>query len=159
MKKLYLITLFIWFLSLLIWQILFKSNETIQPILWEIHTIYSSSIAFFILLNCINSEKILDIIKIIFRILFKVWFVILVAFTLKRSFDLKGFLLTTTFVFGYLEGQIDLYTWINNGSGIFIVNDLKLDNIKRNKVLISVSLIGIIHALSALIAFIFFKIK
>ena len=131
----------------------------IQPILWEIHSIYSGSIVFFILLNCINSEKILDIIKIIFRILFKVWFVILVAFTLKKSFDLKGFLLTATFAFGYLEGQIDIYSWINNGNGIFIINDLKLDNIKKNKVLISVSLIGIIHILSALIAFLFFEIK
>ncbi len=158
-KKPIKITFLIWALSILIWQILFTSNLIIEPILWEIHTIYSSSIAFFILLSYSSSEKILDVIKIVFRILFKVWFVILIAFTLKKSFDLKGFLLTATFAFGYLEGQIDIYSWVNNGSGIFIIKELKLDNLKKNKLLITVSLIGIIHIFSALIAFAFFCLK
>ena len=109
-KKLALITLIFWLIALSFWQIIFNSGSILTPVLWEIHTIFTSVILFYILINFIFSEPILNIIKISFRILFKVWFVIFIAFSIKKSFDIKGFLLTATFAFVYLEGLIESYT-------------------------------------------------
>ena len=88
-KKLTLFTILSWLLALVIWQIMFNSHSVLSEILWEIHTIFSLVLAFYIIMNLIVPEKILEIIKIIFRILFKVWFVIFIAFSLKKSFDIK----------------------------------------------------------------------
>jgi hypothetical protein len=106
-----------------------------------------------------TSEKIIDVIKIVFRILFKVWFVILLAFTMKKSFEAKGFILTLTFSFGYLEGLIDINSWFKNGQGNFIFNDLKIEETKQNRLSICIAAIGCIHIISAVIAYLFLLIK
>ena len=158
-KKLTLFTFLSWLLALIIWQMMFNSHEVLSSVLWEIHTIFSSVIVFYIVINLTVSEKILDIIKIIFRILFKVWFVIFIAFSLKKSFDIKGFLLTATFAFGYLEGLIDLNTWINNKNAEFIFDYFKVINLKNNRLQVCILTISFIHVFSAIIAFVFFNIK
>lgn len=159
LKKTGFIGLGIWLLSLSIWQLLFFSNNIIAPILWEIQTIYSSVILFFLVVSSTNSEKIIDIIKIIFRILFKVWFIILLAFTMKKSFEEKGFILTVTFSFGYLEGLIDFNSWIKSSQGNFVFSDLKLEETKKNRLSICVAAIGFIHIISAAIAYLFLLIN
>ena len=158
-KKLTLFTILSWLLALVIWQIMFNSHSVLSEILWEIHTIFSLVLAFYIIMNLIVPEKILEIIKIIFRILFKVWFVIFIAFSLKKSFDIKGFLLTATFVFGYFEGLIDLNSWISNKNADYLFDYFKVENLKTTRIPICIMLLSLIHVFSALIAFVFFSIK
>jgi hypothetical protein len=158
-KKVIFITTLFWLLSLLIWQLLFYSNSIIEPILWEIHTIYTSVIVFFTTITLIASEKSLDIIKIIFRILFKVWFIILLAFTMKKSFEAKAFILTLTFAFGYLEGLIDLNSWFKSDNKNFVFGNLQLEDNRKNRVSICIISIGFIHIISAVIAYLFLLIN
>ena len=158
-KKLSLFTILSWLLALAIWQLIFNSHEVLSPILWEIHTVFSSVLVFYIVMNLVVPEKILDIIKIIFRILFKVWFVIFIAFSLKKSFDIKGFLLTATFAFGYLEGLIDFNAWVNNQNAEFIFYYFGVENVKKNRLQVCIIAISLIHIFSAFIAFAFFSIK
>ncbi len=158
-KKLILFAFILFGFALGLWQLLFYSHPILSLILWEIHTIFTSVIVFYILVNLWVNEKILDIIKILFRVLFKVWFVIFIAFSLKKSFDIKGFLLTATFVFGYLEGMIDLNSWFSNQNSHFIFRYFKAENNSKNRILLSILSISLIHIFSALIAYVFFYIK
>ena len=151
------VTICFWLFSLLIWQIIFNSNSNLTPILWEIHTIYSCVLIFYVLLSYVISAHFFDAIKIVFRILFKVWFVILIAFSMKKTIDNKGFLLSATFIFGYLEGLIDLNTWIVN-KNFFLIFENKFENNKLNRLLICIILLSIIHIISAFIAYLFFDI-
>ena len=158
-KKLILIPFLSWGLALGVWQLLFNSHSVLSPVLWEIHTVFTSVIVFYVVVNLLIAEKILDIVKIIFRILFKVWFVIFIAFSFKKSFDFKGFLLTATFVFGYLEGLIDLNSWTSNQESHFIFSFFKEKNNKRNRIPVCIICIAMIHIFSAFIAFVFFNIQ
>ncbi len=158
-KKLTLFTFLSWGIALAVWQSLFYSHPILSSILWEIHTIFSSVLVFYVVINLIVAERILDIIKIIFRILFKVWFVIFIAFSLKKSFNIKGFLLTATFVFGYFEGLIDLNSWISNRNADYLFDCFKVENLKTTRIPICIMLLSLIHVFSALIAFVFFNIK
>ena len=158
-KKLLLFSFLSWLIALIIWQLIFNSHEVLSPILWEIHTIFSSVIVFYILMNLIVVEKIVAIIKIVFRILFKVWFVIFFAFSLKKSFNIKGFILTATFIFGYFEGLIDLNSWLVNKQTNYIFDYFKVKNLKQSRIPVSIMLLSIIHVFSALVALVFFNIK
>lgn len=158
-KKLLLFSFLSWLIALIIWQLIFNSHEVLSPILWEIHTIFSSVIVFYILMNLIVAEKIVAIIKIVFRILFKVWFVIFFAFSLKKSFNIKGFILTATFIFGYFEGLIDLNSWLVNKQTNYIFDYFKVKNLKQSRIPVSIMLLSIIHVFSALVALVFFNIK
>ena len=158
-KKLLLFSFLSWLIALIIWQLIFNSHEVLSPILWEIHTIFSSVIVFYILMNLIVAEKIVAIIKIVFRILFKVWFVIFFAFSLKKSFNIKGFILTATFIFGYFEGLIDLNSWLVNKQTNYIFDYFKVKNLKQSRIPVSIMLLSIIHVFSSLVALVFFNIK
>lgn len=158
-KKLVVFSFIFWLIALAIWQIIFNTGSILTPVLWEIHTIFTSVILFYILINFLFSEPILNIIKISFRILFKVWFVIFIAFSIKKSFDIKGFLLTATFVFGYLEGLIDLNLWITNEDDHYIFSFFNVNNTKNNRIFACIILISIIHIFSSLIALVFFNIN
>ena len=157
-KKLLLFSILSWLIALIIWQVLFNSHEILSPILWEIHTIFSSVIVFYILINVLFTEKIADVIKIVFRILFKVWFVIFFAFSLKKSFNIKGFILTATFVFGYFEGLIDINSWLVNKQNDYLLDYFKAANSKKTRIPVCIIFISIIHVFSALVALVFFNI-
>jgi hypothetical protein len=147
-------------LALAVWHVLFWNNPILQPILWEIHTIFTSVLLFFIFLNYTLSPKLFDIVKIVFRILIKVWFVIFIAFSMhKNLFDVKGFVLTATFVFGYLEGYIDLNSWLNNSNTVFVFDFFAVDNTIKSRLTLCVLGISWIHIFSACIAFIYFTIQ
>lgn len=121
-KKLPYVTAVTYVSALAFWQFLFANNSVLSPVLWEIHTIFTSVLLFFILMNYALKPEIFDIIKIVFRILTKVWFVIFIAFSMhKNLFDVRGFILTATFVFGYIEGFIDLNSWLNNPKTSFVL--------------------------------------
>jgi hypothetical protein len=158
-KKLTLFTILSWGIALAIWQLIFYSHSILSPILWEIHTIFTSVLVFYIIINSVLPEKTVDIVKIIFRILFKVWFVIFIAFSLKKSFDIKGFLLTATFVFGYLEGLIDLNSWLSNKNADYTFDYFKVKNMKNTRIAVSIMFLSLIHIFSAMIAFLFFSVK
>ena len=146
--------------ALLFWQILFANNSALSPVLWEIHTIFTSVLLFFMLMNYVLNPKLFDIVKIVFRILIKVWFVIFIAFSMhKNLFDVKGLVLTATFVFGYLEGFIDLNTWLINPSTAFVFDFFKTENSAKNRLICCILGISWIHVLSASIAWIYFSIK
>ena len=151
------ITFCFWLFSLLIWQIIFNSNSNLTPILWQIHAIYSCVLIFYILLSYTVSTQFFDAIKIVFRILFKVWFVIFIAFSMKKNINNKGFLLSATFIFGYFEGLIDLNTWITN-KNLFLIFKNKFENSKVNRLLICIILLSIIHVISAFVAYLFFDV-
>jgi len=110
------IAFFSWLIALMIWQLVFRLDLIVSEILWEIHTIFSSVILFYLLLNLMFRDETLDFIKICFRIVFKVWVIIFVAFSMHNSFNQKGFVLTSTFIFGYLEGLIDTNAWLKKMS-------------------------------------------
>ncbi len=158
-KKLILFTFLFWGLALGIWQLIFNSHSVLSPVLWEIHVIFTSVIVFYIAINLIVAEKVLDIVKIIFRILFKVWFVIFIAFSLKKSFDIRGFLLTATFAFGYLEGLIDLNAWTSDQESHFIFSFFNEANNKKTRIPVCIICLSMIHIFSAFIAFVFFTVE
>lgn len=154
-EKLPLITFLSWLFALVIWQTIFNLHPVLSEILWEIHTIFSSVILFYILLNLFVNEQILDLIKFTFRIVFKVWIIIFIAFSMHNSFDQKAFILTATFVFGYLEGLIDINSWLKNTSLIIPLRN----NTKYNKMMVSIIFISLIHVFCAFIALVFFNIE
>lgn len=146
--------------ALAIWQIFFWNNPVLKPILWQIHTIFTSVLLFFVFLNFSLNPKLFDIVKIVFRILIKVWFVIFIAFSMhKNLFDVKGFVLTATFVFGYLEGYIDLNSWLNNPNTAFVFDFFGIENSPKSRLKLCVLGISWIHIFSACIAFVYFSIQ
>jgi hypothetical protein len=157
-KKLSITAFFVWLNALVIWQLIFNSHSVISDILWEIHTIFSSVIVFYIFLNLLFKDEILDFIKICFRIVFKVWLIIFIAFSMHNSFNQKGFVLTSTFIFGYLEGLIDVNSWLRNRNISKNSKIGKLCNTKTDKIILSVITISVVHILCAFIALIFFSI-
>ena len=158
-KKLTAITVLSWLLALVIWQLVFNSHHIVAEILWEIHTIFSSVLLFYILLNLIFADEILDFIKICFRIVFKVWLIIFIAFAMQNSFNQKAFVLTTTFIFGYLEGLIDVNAWLRNKSLMIFPFATKYNQTKFDKIQLSIIAITIVHSVCAFIALVFFSIK
>jgi len=159
-KNLPFATLVTYLVALAFWQLLFANNSVLSPVLWEIHTIFTSVLLFFILMNYGLNPKLFDIIKIVFRILIKVWFVIFIAFSMhKNLFDVKGFVLTATFVFGYLEGFIDLNSWLNNPSTAFVYDFFHTTNSPKNRLTLCILGISWIHIFSACIAGIYFSIN
>ena len=158
LKKLTLFTILSWVFALAIWQIIFNSHPVVSEILWEIHTIFTCVILFYLVLNIVVKEATLDFIKICFRIVFKVWLIIFIAFSMHNSFNQKGFVLTSTFIFGYLEGLIDVNAWLRSRN---FTADSKIGNsckTKSDKIALSVVAISTVHFLCAFIAFIFFSI-
>ncbi len=158
-KKLILFSILSWLIALVFWQIILNSHEILSPVLWEIHTIFSSVLVFYIFINLIVPEKILGVIKIVFKILFKVWFVIFIAFSLKKTFNLKGFILTATFIFGYFEGLIDLNSWLSHKHADYIFNYFRVENLKKSRIPVCIMLLSLIHVFSALVALLFFNVK
>ena len=158
-NKLIFFTFLAWGTALGVWQIIFNSGSVLSPVLWEIHTIFTCVILFFVVANWLLDENFLDVIKIIFRILFKVWFVILVAFSMKKSFDIKGLLLTATFAFGYLEGLIDLNAWTSNQNSHFVFSLLNEKNNTKTRIPVCIICLSLIHIFSAFIALAFFNFK
>jgi hypothetical protein len=147
-------------LAMAIWQLFFWNNPILNPILWQIHAIFTSVLMFFVILNYTLTTNLFDIIKIVFRILTKVWFVIFIAFSMhKNLFDVKGFLLTATFIFGYLEGLIDINSWLKNPTSTFVFDFFAAENLPKSRLTLCVLGISWIHIFSACIALIYFTIK
>ena len=138
-----------WLIALVIWQIIFNSHPIVSELLWEIHTIFTSVILFYILLNVFVSDAILDFIKICFRIVFKVWLIIFIAFSMQNSFNQKGFVLTSTFIFGYLEGLIDVNAWLRNHKFSANSRIATLVTTKYNTVVLSIISIALVHIICA----------
>jgi hypothetical protein len=157
-KKTLLITFLTWLFALTIWQLLFHSHAIVGEILWEIHTIFSSVIVFYVLLNLFLKEEQLDFIKIGFRIVFKVWLIIFISFSMQNSFNQKGFLLTSTFIFGYLEGLIDVNAWLRQKKFTSNSTITNYTNTKKDKIATSIIIVSIIHVFCAFIALLFFNI-
>lgn len=158
-KKLIFSTIILWLCAILIWQLLFYNHSVISEILWEIHTIFSSVIIFYLILNILVKEETLDFIKICFRIVFKVWLIIFIAFSMHNSFNQKGFVLTCTFIFGYLEGLIDVNAWLRNKKFKFDSKIGALIKSNSDQIKLSIIAISIVHFVCAFIALIFFSIN
>lgn len=156
--KLKVIAFFSWLIALVVWQLLFYKHAVVSEILWEIHTIFTSVILFYILLNFIAKDEILDFIKICFRIVFKVWLIIFIAFSMHHSFNQKGFVLTSTFIFGYLEGLIDVNAWLRNRRFSDASKIGNLIRTKTDRIISSIIAISVVHVLCAFIALLFFNI-
>lgn len=154
-----IIAFFTWLFAIGVWQLIFNAHPVVAPILWEIHTIFTSVILLYAVLSFLVTEKELNFIKIIFRIIFKVWLIIFIAFSMNKSFNQKGFILTATFVFGYLEGLIDINSSINDSNSVALFSFIKKPITKNDKTTTSIIIISAIHFLCALIAVIFFNIK
>lgn len=160
LKNLNFATLVTYLVAIGFWQFLFNKNSVLSPVLWEIHTVFSSVLLFFVLMNYALKPQLFDIVKIIFRILIKVWFVIFIAFSMhKNLFDVKGFILTATFIFGYLEGLIDLNSWLNNPNTHFIFDFFKTTNTPKSRLTLCVLGISWIHIFSGIIASLYFSIN
>lgn len=135
-----------------VWEVLFFANTLIKPILWEIHTIYTLTLLTYVFLFIRINDAYLDVLKVGLRVSFRVWLIIILAFVMQNRYKNQPLILTFTFVFGYLEGLIDLNAWLKNSPQ----KESKLFNTdeKMNRLYKTLFYMHFIHILSALFAFV-----
>ncbi len=80
----FLFTLIAMIVAMTVWQLLFRSHRIVSGILWEIHTIFSSVVVFYAFVAFLLPAKALAFVKILVRLIFKVWIVIFIASRCKK---------------------------------------------------------------------------
>jgi len=143
---------------MILWQLIFHSHPVLEYILWEIHTIFVSVILFYSFVAYVVPAKALSFVKILVRVIFKVWIVIFIAFSMQKTFDKTGFVLSATFIFGYFEALLDLDSWNAKHEG-FLPKVLTANKEKSGRIMQSVFCLSFIHMICAFIALGFFSIS
>lgn len=144
--------------ALLTWQLLFWKNPLLKNVLVDIHSIFSCTILCYFILRMAFKPSIMDFIKVFIRTLFRVWLLIFITFAIARSMDRIGTLLSLTFIFGYIEGLLDINKWLeatNPFPGLF---QLHPNGNKVNHALATILLMSIIHILCSLVIFVFYLV-
>ena len=143
------------FACLLFWTLLFKNNNYINPVLSDIHLIYFSTLAFYLLIKISVSTIYLDFIKIFVRTLFRVWLLIFITLSIVKSMDRVGLLLSITFLFGYFEGCLDLDRWLQSNKHSLLRRVFNLTYNKWNEGFLVIFFMSIIHILCSFVIFLF----
>jgi hypothetical protein len=144
--------------AMVVWQSIFRSHPILKDILWEIHTIFISVILFYSVVAYIVPAKALSFVKILVRVIFKVWIVIFIAFSMQKTFDKTGFVLSATFIFGYFEALLDLDSWIAKHES-FLPKTISVNKDKAGRIMQSIFCLSCIHIICAFIALGFFSIS
>lgn len=141
------------FFTCLFWTLLFYNHEIISKVIWDINIIFLSVVVFYVAVKNIFSEQLIDFVKIYVRIIFRVWLLIFITFSMYQGETRVGFLLSISFIFGYFEGLIDIENWLKSGK-----NPIKLQpQFLANTTLTSILFLSGIHFSCAIILWLFFK--
>ena len=90
--------------AILFWTILFIRNQFLKDVLLEIHLIFTSTLLAYLIIILLFNQSMMDFIKVFIRTLFRVWLLIFITFAMSKSMERVGYLLSITFIFGYIEG-------------------------------------------------------
>ncbi len=154
--KILLVVIFVTILTCSFWTLLFYKHAIIGEVVWDINRIFISVLTFYLIIKLTVSARYIDLIKIYFRIIFRVWLLIFITFSMYKGTERVAFLLSISFIFGYFEGLIDIDAWLKNATQrqfkFSFVNQLL-----ANKIMASVIFINFIHFSCAIILWIFFR--
>ena len=131
--------------ALLTWTLLFYKNPVLKDVLLDIHVIFSSTIVGYLVIRLLFNSTTIDIIKVFIRTLFRVWLLIFITFAISRSMDRVGTLLSLTFIFGYIEGLLDINKWIESKPSFPGLFPKEVADNKINHALASILVMSIIH--------------
>jgi len=145
-----------YFAALLVWTLLFFRNKFLKDVLFDIHLIFSSTILSYIFIRLLSSSTVIDFIKIFIRTLFRVWLLIFITFAISNSMDRIGILLSLTFIFGYIEGLLDINKWLESDPSCLGLLPKGVRNNKTNHTSATIFLMSIIHILCAVAVLVFY---
>jgi hypothetical protein len=154
--KLLLIVIFVTILTCGFWTVLFYKHTIIGEVVWDINKIFVSVLAFYCLIKSTVAPRYIDFMKIYIRIIFRVWLLIFITFSMYKGTERIAFLLSISFIFGYLEGLIDIEAWIKT----IHQRELKFEFINQllaNRMIASIIFINVIHFTCAIILWTFFR--
>ncbi len=157
-RNLLYLTITSYFVGLLTWTLFFYRNPYLKNVLVDIHLIFSSTIACYLVIRLVFSLSILDFIKVFIRTLFRVWLLIFITFAISRSMDRIGFLLSLTFIFGYIEGLLDINKWLESNPSLFGIFPKNLATNKMNHAISTIFVMNMIHILCAIAVLIFYTL-
>ena len=149
-KRLYLLTGLFVALAILLWQLLFHAHPFLDEVLWEIHTIFLSTLLVYFAVSSLVTNDFMDFIKVVFKTVFKVWLVIFISFSMAKPGEQAAFLLTTAFILGYLEGLLDIDKWMMDKSSVPLFKQLVVQT-KRQKTLAVILLMSLVHIVCAVL--------
>jgi hypothetical protein len=138
-------TLSVYVLAILIWSVLFYRNPFLKDVLNDIHFIFSSTLVVYVLIQMLLSLSAVDFIKVFIRTLFRVWLLIFITFAISSSTERIGILLSLTFIFGYIEGVLDINKCLESSPSLPFLNTKDLAHNKFNHAMISMLLMSTIH--------------
>jgi len=155
-RSLFYLTLLVYIMALLVWTLFFYQNPFFKDVLIDIHVIFSSTIAGYCCIRMFFSSAIMDFIKVFIRTLFRVWLLIFITFAVSRSMDRIGTLLSLTFIFGYIEGLMDINKWLESGHPFkrYVPDQLAANKI--NHAMATICIMSIVHILCAVAVLIFY---
>jgi hypothetical protein len=142
--------------ALLLWTVLYFRNPLLKDVLWEIHTIFLSTLGAYFLIKMFVPSLWIDMFKIFIRTMFRVWLLIFITFAITKSMERVGFILSITFIFGYFEGLLDIDKWLQHGKLPGILSSAHLAGSRRNQALASMMMMSIIHCVCALVVLLFY---
>jgi len=155
-SKILLIVIFVTILTCSFWTLLFFKHAIIGDVVWDINRIFISVLAFYLIIKLTISASYIDLIKIYFRIIFRVWLLIFITFSMYKGTERVAFLLSISFIFGYFEGLIDIDAWLNTSSPK-LFSYLFVNQLLENKMITSIIFINFIHFSCAIILWLFFR--
>ncbi len=142
--------------ALLVWTILFYGNEFLKDVLPDIHLIFTATIISYILIRQIFNPAVIDFIKVFIRTLFRVWLLIFITFAISKSMDRIGILLSLTFIFGYVEGLLDINKWLESNRTFMHLIPKEQTPSKANLTIATIFLMSLIHILCAVTVMVFY---
>lgn len=138
------------------WTVLFYNHTIIGDVVFDINRIFVSVLTFYTTIRYTISDKYIDLMKIYIRIIFRVWLIIFITFSMYQGTERVAFILSISFIFGYLEGLIDIEAWLNNLTQKQFKNTF-INRLIANKTTTSIIFINFIHFSCAIILWLFFK--
>ena len=155
-RKLFFQTITVYIAAILIWTLFFGRNPFLKDVLVEIHIIFSSTILSYLIIRILFTPSIMDFIKVFIRTLFRVWLLIFITFAISKSMDRIGILLSLTFIFGYIEGLLDINKWLESDHPFAGLLPKGFSGNKFNHALATILLMSIIHILCAMAVLVFY---
>jgi len=155
-QKLLYKTIAAYLIAIIVWSLLFLNNQYLKSVLFDIHLIFSSTIICYILMRMFFSSTTIDFIKVFIRILFRVWLFIFITYAITNSMDRIGILLSLSFIFGYIEGLIDINKWLELNPTFLNLLPKEIGINKSNQTSATIFLMSLIHILCALAVLVFY---
>ncbi len=155
-RKLFFQTITVYLAAILIWTLLFSRNPFLKDVLLEIHIIFSSTILSYLIIRMLFSQSMMDFIKVFIRTLFRVWLLIFITFAISKSMERIGILLSLTFIFGYIEGLLDINKWLESDHPFVRLFTKGFSSNKLSYAFTTILLMSIIHIFCAIALFVFY---